>query len=626
MQPMNAGQVRHNVGVLFSESSHRAHAEAAMAAGEVYVCRDGSGRMLRWLRGARAYLGPGGALALLRRLGIGAELVRESSLEARRESLEPYDWLIVTDAIRLESSTIAAIAGWLDPSKRLVVCGATNLPSELLGVADRRPRLTPGYVGLVGADTPFDGTAFPWALPGYPMEQVCAASGSEVWAEAVEWRLTGDEAKRPRSNGIPGIVATSRVFWLIPPLFACAGALLQGQEDLGDGVREQLGASSDWYLDGMAAALGGLLRQWGGAALWACRPQPWGEGDHALVLRHDTDGAPNGAYLEYERAEGIAATYPLLDQEGSRDVWLKRLADDPLREVALHYRTNEEPTNRLQRLWRRADRIDPEAVCAEGLSRQLREAERRFGQPIATLHRHYQFLLYPELWLGLEHALALMPSLVGSSSMSRYALFPYQGTHARRSAPTAVVPYPRAAVSLWALFHPVTASVERWSMSPLWESGSLIEPNPEQVDACLAHAERVPGGCYTMIYHPTHARRGPYRREGHEPWFRHAVWQARRRGWLIATYETACRTARAWEAARWRVERVERVGGEQQLIVANPTTAPIGPLTFRLREGLTAAETAGAGDERLVVPSLAPGEMRRVRLQRIGVPDVAGVV
>jgi len=516
------------IGVVHSETTRQALLDNALRSGETY-----GSRFLepdeRWVVGHAAYLAPAGAESVLRRLGLPSRRLSDADLE--RRAFDGLAGILLADATSLPQAAIDGVATALDAGMWVLSCGPTCLPPEIVG-ATRAPRSgsDPRYVAL---DDP-SGLPIPcperaW-VPVDPMTEV-VGTGRPLGSEG---------ASRPVA------LVRGRCVTIATALFSFVGEVQQGHADAAS-LHAHLGVRALTYLDEVAAFVERLLERTVGPL--GPRVTAWGDADAAIVLRHDTDDSDDPTFLDVERERGVPATYAVLQDDHWRS-WLRRLESADLEiEAALHYRTNR--TDRLTHLFARGEwRPDRGAIAGDGIVRQMDKA-RRAGLVARTLHRHGKFFYYPETIDALDRAAQAFDGLLGSGSLFRFDAVRY--AEDRRFATRDVVRHPHTPVPLWTLFRPQLATTRRHRPVGLWEGTHLLEPEPAVVDTLVEHARRLPGGLYTLGFHPAHARRDSFRPGGTLAWFEHALSRTAEAGWRPQTYAAACERLSGWEALELRL-------------------------------------------------------------------------
>ncbi len=553
------------LAVLWSEASFRAKAAQALREHAVYTGVHLE-RRYQWLKGRWAYLGVNGARHCLWRLGLLHTVVDESWLHTAECDAE-VDVLIVPEAESLEPRSIERLQELIARGRCwVIIAGATNLPDTLLGVEERSRYLPKGFVKLreTRQDEPGSLWRLPISPPGYPIELVRPRESTQTFGRLEECELGHAEASRP----LPGhaFLRRGRLIWIPLPIFEYLGGLLQAHVDWWP-LHELLGFDAVGYIDRLCHFVMRCFEIVGIGALGEVRLPPWGSYQHAVIFRHDTDDSLDATFWDIERRNRLPATYAVLADQRAHD-WVKRLEATPQMETALHYRTNYDGLwERLRmRLLGRLPRPDQASTTHDGLLNQVRQTRSLLGD-IKTIHRHYHYVYYPELLLALDTLYEAEPSIIGSNSFARFHLFRYGG------AETVRVMHPHLGVPFSFPIRPVIATVERHASLRGWESTAFIEPDQDMLGRCVRLARECPGGCYTWVFHPAHARRGRVTGSATLGWFQaaHAHLDS---SWWVTTAAMAYARIERWSRLTIRKSRVG-------LELSNPSPEPLTDVVVR---------------------------------------------
>jgi hypothetical protein len=188
--------------------------------------------------------------------------------------------------------------------------------------------------------------------------------------------------------------------------------------------------------------------------------------------------------------------------------WVERLARSPRHECAFHYDTarldwKATASSVFRRRAAAAMQPNIRAMSGTGLLRQVRRAKAA-GISVATLHRHYAFLPYPEWVDALDAVLEAEDGVMGASSLFRSQVLRWGRTQVDGTGAT-VGQWPDAQFPLWLPFRLAHAG-DGGRVLQGWESTSLMEPEPALVDQLLRH--RLPfidQRVFTLGFHPAHA-------------------------------------------------------------------------------------------------------------------------
>ncbi|PIQ82826.1 MAG: hypothetical protein COV76_01560 [Candidatus Omnitrophica bacterium CG11_big_fil_rev_8_21_14_0_20_64_10] len=515
------------ITLLFSESSRVAKARRAEAAHHLYPVSNGGGETEHWIRGDDAYLAVNGCRHFLWRLGLPHRRLEESQIDWKQMNEADQLWIPEGEALRsqsLEAIERIAAAGQTE----IIVTGVTNLPARLFGAAANGSRRLAGW--LTGGEKEHPPLFL--APPGYRFMESRPESpdpdpGTPLLAEG-----SGTASPPPGPARPAGRLwhRKGNLFWVPAPCFEYWGGLLQGQTDWWP-LKETIGLESPWYLDRLFRWFSRALAAAGVSVLESLRISPWGERDHAVILRHDTDDSADPKFWEIERDRRLPATYAVLDDQRA-GLWRERLRGTPHLETALHYRSNRTGWLESARMrWlKRLPGPDREAVSPRGLAAQVRAAQKRLGT-LRTLHRHYHYLHYPEHLFALEHLFRELPEILGAGSFSRFQIFRYGG------AETVLIRHPGAGVPFSFPIRPVIASRERQTPLAGWESGGMIEPDEATLNRAFRFADAFPGGAYLWVFHPAHTRGWILRPEGTLAAFEAALRKLNDRWWLTSAQD-----------------------------------------------------------------------------------------
>lgn len=534
------------LGILWSEASFRAKIARAIEEQAIYpgIHMD---RPYRWLKGQWAYLGVNGARHCLWRLGLLHTVVDEAWLQSSSIDNE-VDALLIPEAEALEPRSIERLQ---DIAKRqrcwLIIAGATNLPDSLLGVAERSVYVPQRYVRPQEEPQAGQGlhATYPVSPPGYPIDLVRPLETSIAFGGLEEWDPYQVDVLQSIRG--PALIRHGKLIWIPVRLFEYIGGLLQAQVDWWP-LHQWLGPDAFGYVDRLCQLVARWLRRAGAGQILDFRVPPWGSHQHAAILRHDTDDSLDATYWEIEKRDKWPATYAvLIDKRAKR--WAERLRTTPEIETALHYRTNREGIwERLRlRLSEKVPLPDVDAATQDGLLQQVRKAKSILGA-IKTIHRHYQYVYYPELLLALETLYEAESSILGAGSFARFHLARYG------EAETIMVTHPHVGIPFWFPIRPVIATVERHTSLQGWESTALIEPTPDQIRYCAKLAEEFPGGCYTWVFHPAHTHHSHFAPHGALGGFRVAQ-EHLGQSWWVTTTAAVYQRVSQWSQLTFRKSR-----------------------------------------------------------------------
>lgn len=554
-------EFRQNVALLVSTYTKDADYRTAQVAGEIYCFRGGLGQQI-WVRGSKACLAPWGLLNILRRLEIKVDVLFDTSLTLG--TLTDYSHLLLADAGHLDASAVEVIQAWHRYGDNfLVVSGRTNLPPELLGLADMRTEIPFGYTGLCWQGSALrilkPGSFYLTGGPGYPVVMGRALPTARVLAKMYEFtgELSQPHATEKRELDGDAVVQTERTLFIGDAFLEFWAGLLQGHV-----WAEQV---RNWYhqpvfADQMAMVFTDLLRLAGLPG--PVRHKLWSKGRGLMVLRHDTDSSCDITYLKEEQNKGIAATHTILLRE-NRGFWLNQLAQAPEQEFAFHFSSvNDGPWIKILKCCGLsiAPRPAKNRLKRNGLLRLVRKAIRK-GIPVATLHKHFGFVLYPESLEAMEVVYQKIPDVLGASILSYSIAYNY-GEYVPQVASE---PY-----GFWFPYKPILACGRMWRPASGWEIPFYQEPTPSITDFLVDHAlTGLPNTVVVLNFHPVHAHRSLFGPNGNKPFFDHAISRAQKKGLYLSTCRQVFTDLNRWENVRLRFETrnilLENVGSEALL-------------------------------------------------------------
>ena len=425
MYPSPAGDLRHNVVVLFSETSRAAYAAEAARRGETYTFPSAWDRDRTWLKGQWAYLAPNAACAVLNRCNLKHDLLEESELLER--GLEGVRALLIPNAGHLRPETIVAITDWLGrDGGRLLVTGKTNLPNDLLGLASRVPVEPAGYTGwrwLPGS--PFGDRAawerdYVTGYRGYTVHRAEAAAGAGVPADLVAYGPGRDGAGvgRPRRLGA-AIVRTEHTCYVANEPFELLGGVLQAHLNVEDVRRRH---NPVHWGDTIALFMRQLLLEMGLEDLWETRLRSFGSHAGAFSYRQDIHGHQEYSFLDYEVRNLVPATFCIEDPALSTHttpeqarLWAEKAAGFDFIERGLH---NDSVAAG-------PDGGEPVAIRGKGLYDHVAGAEQRLGFPIYSCGRHGGGHLHPETLDAMDYLYANYAPVLGMCTFSFYHMVEY---------------------------------------------------------------------------------------------------------------------------------------------------------------------------------------------------------
>lgn len=504
------------------------------AGGALYAFPGAQGP-IHWPQEDGAGLGPVGAWNTLWRLGFRPRWGEAAGLPAPQAA----DVLLVCASGALPPPALGAAKAWLQAGGTLLASGAPQAWQDFF----------PADCVLQSArlENPYAALACCWenrpleliAPPKWTYLRLRPASGGALelmgqLAAVHGERQTSHRALVTRLAEAPAIVRYHRFFYLNGNPFAAFQSWLQGQEDLGPWLswRHRL-----FWLDEWVALWGRLLAACGALPAEAPRRGIEGLKETTVVLRHDLDSSRDTAYLEAELNAGLPGVHAILKDRNTR-FWVDRLRHHPDHEAAFHYNTVARPRapEALSRLWRsrpHPPRAARQEVVGQGLLRQVRWA-RRQGIGVATLHRHYAFILYPEWIDALNEVLNQEHEVLGSSTLFRGQVLRW-GVDRVDGMGGTLGEFPDVQFPFWLPFKLAHAGRGGRALRG-WEMTCIMEIEPELFEQMLDYPiPELPQRVISLNYHPAHAHRPTFAQNGSLPWFRRILEIIQERGLEVRT-------------------------------------------------------------------------------------------
>jgi hypothetical protein len=527
------------VGILYSSSSHRRLSNMAEQEGGIYKF-EGATRNVTWLKGEYAYLAPNGAASLMRRLCIKFSWVTDEDLIEPRY-LESYHTLIVPHAIALPIQAHKALSDWVNKGGYLLATGQIDLPAELLGLSAVKWYQPKGYSAIdYGKYSVIAG------LRGYTVGACQPTSETQVLASAYEVVNPQEGMEGWMSYPLgPAVLKTGKVLYISLPLFETFGAMLQGHVNFED-IRS-------WghrfkYLDWLVRFVKEMFENSGWKHLWRVRVKPWGEYRGVVVLRHDVDESSDLTYLDFERKNGIPATYAVLDDRHRRH-WLKAIASHPAAEAAYHFDSGPGKITLFNTLSGGSRRVTANVLkktTGKGLSKQVRNARDVLSIPIFTAQRHNSYFFYPEIIDAMDYLYKEAPEVLGLGTMFRFTNIMFGGEK-KEDGSTYIVRHPDTSVPFWFPFKLWYASTDSHYALQGWDITHVLEPEPWLTELLFRQEEYLEDGVFTFGFHPAHCWGKSFRQEGNWEWYKYAVELGEAQGYLFLTCKEVFERMNQWE-------------------------------------------------------------------------------
>ena len=470
----------------------------------MYRFRGASGR-LRWPREDGIGLGACGIWNFLWRLGFHPADVSPDILPRPADG----DVVFVQLDSRPSPAHIVAVRQWADAGGRVVGSGVAEAWQALRGDAagawqSARPQNPYAALAYLQRDAaPALVTPPRWTFGR-------RVSAAEADGDLGQLSTVGGERQTPcraivqAVPNAPALTVTGGYGYINGNPFAAFQSWLQGQDDLGPWMswRPRL-----FWLDHWVSTTAELLNRAGMLALDRGRPGIRGLDATTVVLRHDVDYSRDTTYLDEEARRGVSATHTVLD-DSNTSFWLQRLRREQSQEAAFHYATGVRDVPATARQYLNGERRGvwkawKAGVVGRGLDRQVRRARSK-GIPVATLHRHLPFIVYPEWIDALDAVFERHEDVLGSSSMFRAQLQRW-GRDRVDAFGGAIGEWPDSQFPLWLPFKLAHAARGGRRLRG-WETTSLMETEPELVAQMIQHpVPHLPQRVITLGFHPASA-------------------------------------------------------------------------------------------------------------------------
>lgn len=483
---------------------------------------------MAWPRGANM-LRPGGAFNLFYRM-----------------QLEPLHPECVENADDLQDGEVSALLlmGRLPSPKSVQVFSRARRGEVALLLSGNAHAIASLIGGEVTSGPWTSGLAVrasnsPWLIAGEGAQVV--RDPQEEWVGAQPLGFVHGERTSPKSASltpIPGAYAvwsSGRAVILNGDPFAMLQRWLQCEVDLLPWLAWN--PSLTW-LDSYMDRLAGLIVD--------CFPEliskRRGElGNAHIALRHDVDESTSTRLLEITEHLGVPSTYALLNDK-SLPFWLNELRGRTAIEQGFHYNTG--------RLWSTAAKAickarkvpvapiapAPSQVARGGLAKQINAVRKRGLKP-QSLHRHLNFIYYPEIVDAI--GCVASDTIRASSSLSRGRVVRYAGDGGGLMG--AEAPSPTVQVPTWG---PVFFwDAARRQLVDVPESSALMEPEPGLViQVATTRHSYISTPLVTACFHPAHASSNTIVRGGTHVWLEELIHAARDQGLAFNKFSEGIRT------------------------------------------------------------------------------------
>ena len=539
---------RQNAAIVYSRQSLKENIKEAQESGKVYRF-EGTRGLMHWLAGEHAYLAVNGLSSILRRLGVKFDLIFDS--DATEKVLQSYNFIFVPDAPVLSGIALENISKWTHRGGKLIVSGRTNIDLSLCGVKAYGFDSPSHFIGIKwkeDLECIRDKNPFILSCPQYTVNMVRSDDQSASLGKLVMFTKAGNRTK----GGVElleydAIVITKNTIYFAPPIFEYIGALLQGHISF-EPARKMIGKNANFYIDTIAFYMRQILIHYEFKDIFKVRHRVWGNNDNVLILRHDSDSSRDTTYLNYELKHNITSTYPIKLDNNCR-FWLDELDEDTSIETAFHFSTTMEGF--LRYLFSpKGPAPSKKLMVKDGIIRQAKKAAKVHGFNFSTVHRHGHFFYYPETVEALDSLFGQLHNILGSQTMFRYIMYKYIDS---RFSEKNAVSHPDTSIPFWFPFKLFLATIEEHRELRGWECTEFIEPDEKAMDLAIEGSKLLPGGVYTMGFHPAHTRGKAFNKEGNYKWFLYCVEHAQQNSWWIANYKMVLERLNDWQNLRLRI-------------------------------------------------------------------------
>lgn len=320
--------------------------------------------------------------------------------------------------------------------------------------------------------------------------------------------------------------------------FAALQSWLQGQDDL---VHWQGWNSRQHWLDDFVDLLFDVIRPLVVGRSFEMIDLP----PSTICLRHDNDDSVDSIFAQIEETEGVESTYALLHDDNLPE-WQKIRRRHSSHEYAFHY-TTIAPRYNLSKYSKLALSLTPlRSIAAEycvgrhvlGGDRLIKQVKlaKAAGIDVATLHRHFAYLPYPEIIDAFHGVYASSLGVLATSSFFRGNLYRW-GMEELDGSLSSNAPWPDVQFPYWLPFR-IAHAGRRGEILPGWECTMMMEPEPEFVEQVATKRHRNLPHKFTMLcYHPSNAKKSPLVKGGTLPWLKETIYIGRRQNYVFSRYD-----------------------------------------------------------------------------------------
>lgn len=501
----------------------------------------GQSAPVSWPQEDGTNLGMAGIWNLLFRAGANPLIVKVNDIKMPRTG----EVLFVSADSRLPQETEIILKKWLDNGGQIVASGNLDafrffLPAGVVAEAARYDNPYAALAWIFGNTAPELIAPTKWTyakiLNQSNPRMVCHGRIAAVHGE----RQTPSRALITMMDDAPAIVQIGKFWYFNGNPFAALQSWMQGQEDLEPWIawRHRL-----FWLDEFCAYLCKTLRIYN--LIPSLQLGVPGLAKTTVVMKHDLDFSRDTTYYDLENQKSISGVYPIL-RDSNSDYWVKKLAVHPKHESAFHFNTAsysralEAARNLLLKLPKRPMRPDRNVIQGTGLLKQVKWAKRQ-GVGIKTLHRHANFLLYPELVDALDRVYQELPEVLGGNSFFRTQVLRW-GVNVVDGMRGTVGSFPDPQFPYWFPFRLAHAG-DGGRILRGWESTCMMELEPALLWQLIDHrVQDLPQKVIVINYHPAHANGKTFSKNGCKEWFRELVTELIKRDIPIMTLRDVYQT------------------------------------------------------------------------------------
>jgi hypothetical protein len=494
----------------------------------------GFSQSVSWPQEDGRRLGMAGAWNFLLRIGACPQIVEENNLHVPEEGDVLY---VIADAV-FSKKTEKVLQDWITAGGRVLASGCPEawrfaFPKDI-------------FLESARLDNPY--SALAWLQEGSAPELVAPPQWTYLRVQtnksvSIECRgklaaISGERQTPKRAlisplEDAPAILSSGNLIYFNGNPFAALQAWLQGQENLEPWLAWR---HRFFWLDELSAFLYKNLQR------YKLLPEEGngipGLAKTTVVFKHDLDYSRDTAYLNMETQAELSGVHSILKDSNTK-FWINVLKANPGHESALHYNTGrysrvlEAVCSKLLGLPKRSIRPDRKAIEGKGLLNQVKWAKDK-GIGIKTLHRHLSIIIYPELIDALDTVYRSEREVLGSNSFFRGQVLRW-GTDRVDGMRGTLADFPDPQFPYWFPFRLAHAG-HGGRLLRGWESTSVMEVEPGMVEQMLDYnIPGLPQKVLILNYHPAHANRSTFAKEGCADWFRDILGLCKNKGVQVRT-------------------------------------------------------------------------------------------